>query len=452
MSRQRSRVYGRSLQELFKDEGGGLPAVLKQSLRFLNSANGLTTPALFRLTGDGKKAQLIRAAWDQGKDPLRVTTDAFAVAAALRLWLANLPDSVIPCALYMTLMDVERSFSGQQKTAALQMCLRQVPVYAVKVLYPLLEFLHHYRLNQRRANTPASDLASTFAPLLLRPPDGFQRCLEQKEEESRLAGSLTDTLISEYRTLFSQRTPLGASMTSQAAPATRISLTCKTKEQAKAQPSESVDSEIESLVGILVLDSTTDVLFNSDDLPFAQAMSTSFSSSSWSSLHSELSSSDCSSPESNFSQDCLSPSSDDSLAACLDGDELMEWDGSDSPPALDCSDQALAPFFDESDTDGRPQASFAEPCQSNPMFLSTIYPRVEAGAHIRTIPVNLMTTEQIMAEKMELKSQLAGIKTWFESVSGRSLRKRDKENLRPIFVRYHRLKRALRRRRSMPIL
>lgn len=66
-------------QELFEEEGGGLPAVLKHSLRFLNSANGLTTPALFRLTGDGKKAQLIRSAWDQGKDPLRATTDAFAV-------------------------------------------------------------------------------------------------------------------------------------------------------------------------------------------------------------------------------------------------------------------------------------------------------------------------------------------------------------------------------------
>lgn len=74
------------------------------------------------------------------------------------------------------------------------------------------------------------------------------------------------------------------------------------QDEVEAHPSDSVDSEIESLVGILVLDSTTDVLFNSDDLPFAQAMSTSFSTSSWSSLHSELSSSDCSSPESNFSQ------------------------------------------------------------------------------------------------------------------------------------------------------
>lgn len=54
--------------------------------------------------------------------------------------------------------------------------MAQVPTVAAKVLYPLLEFLHHYRLNQRRANTPASDLASTFAPLLLRPPEGLQRC------------------------------------------------------------------------------------------------------------------------------------------------------------------------------------------------------------------------------------------------------------------------------------
>lgn len=56
------------------------------------------------------------------------------------------------------------------------------------------------------------------------------RCLEQKEEESRLAGSLTDTLISEYRTLFSQRSPLAASVIRQQhSPATRSALTCKTK-------------------------------------------------------------------------------------------------------------------------------------------------------------------------------------------------------------------------------
>lgn len=74
------------------------------------------------------------------------------------------------------------------------------------------------------------------------------------------------------------------------------------QEASEAQLRDGVDPEIEILVGNLVLDSTTSVLFNSDDLPFAQTMSSCFSTSSWSSLHSEFSSSGCSSPDSTFSQ------------------------------------------------------------------------------------------------------------------------------------------------------
>ena len=78
----------------------------------------------------------------------------------------------------------------------------QVDSRELQVLYPLLEFLHHHRLNA--ADAPA--LADAFAPLLMRlecdgaPKD--QDCLPQAY------GLLLDMLIQRYRTLFSGKATL----------------------------------------------------------------------------------------------------------------------------------------------------------------------------------------------------------------------------------------------------
>ena len=51
----------------------------------------------------------------------------------------------------------------------------QMSHHELQILYPLMEFLHHYRLNQRRARGEGKQqpgLPRIFAPLLLRP----ERC------------------------------------------------------------------------------------------------------------------------------------------------------------------------------------------------------------------------------------------------------------------------------------
>lgn len=73
----------------------------------------------------------------------------------------------------------------------------QVEGRELQVLYPLLEFLHHHRLN---AADPHG-LSDTFAPLLMRPQcDGN---LRDAEHIAEAYGLLTDLLIQRYRTLFS---------------------------------------------------------------------------------------------------------------------------------------------------------------------------------------------------------------------------------------------------------
>ena len=78
----------------------------------------------------------------------------------------------------------------------------QVEGRELQILYPLLEFLHHHRLN---AADPRA-LSDAFAPLLMRP-----QCDAQDAEHSGEAyGALTGLLIQRYRTLFSGEAPSGA--------------------------------------------------------------------------------------------------------------------------------------------------------------------------------------------------------------------------------------------------
>ena len=73
----------------------------------------------------------------------------------------------------------------------------QVEGRELQVLYPLLEFLHHHRLN---AADPQG-LSDMFASLLMRPQCDAE--LRGSEHVMEAFGLLTDLLIQRYRTLFS---------------------------------------------------------------------------------------------------------------------------------------------------------------------------------------------------------------------------------------------------------
>ena len=56
----------------------------------------------------------------------------------------------------------------EPQVAALHGLLRRCEHRVLQVLYPLMEFLHHYCLNQANARAERQQLARIFAPLVLR--------------------------------------------------------------------------------------------------------------------------------------------------------------------------------------------------------------------------------------------------------------------------------------------
>jgi len=245
-SGQMKPVFGRSLQELY-EAYGGLPPVFWDSLRLL-SLRALTIPGLFRpqptgqrrgrsassgsggggLTqtgsgssdsgssdgggsedgGSGRKVLLCKRLYDSGQDALKVlpstTKDVHAIAGILKLWVQSLPEAVVPPSLYEAALATQTDYPGRRadQVAALHTLLRQCEHRVLQVLYPLMEFLHHYCLNQRQPAMERAELARLFAPLVLRP---VGRSVMAPANDDGLAAQCVEHMIREYRTMFVAR-------------------------------------------------------------------------------------------------------------------------------------------------------------------------------------------------------------------------------------------------------
>ncbi|KAK9804820.1 hypothetical protein WJX72_007288 [[Myrmecia] bisecta] len=195
-------VFGRNLEELFL-EHKGLPSVFWDTLKYL-SRHAMTTEGLFRTKADGRKVLNMKRMFDAGQDPFRVLTaeDQHVVAGVLKLWLGCLPQPVIPADMYSILLKTQSIPDRMRRMLQMHAVLKQMPASTLQVLYPLMEFLHHHSINQRRKpDSPIAppDLARIFAPLLLR-PSGCNSI--SCESDLAAAVNVADMMIKDYRTIF----------------------------------------------------------------------------------------------------------------------------------------------------------------------------------------------------------------------------------------------------------
>ncbi len=72
----------------------------------------------------------------------------------------------------------------------------QLDRLTLQVLYPLVELLHHHRLNIAQPDP----LPAIFAPLLM--PEPSQMLIQCDFNTAASREALTDTLIANYRTIF----------------------------------------------------------------------------------------------------------------------------------------------------------------------------------------------------------------------------------------------------------
>ncbi|XP_074864048.1 rho GTPase-activating protein 36 isoform X2 [Carettochelys insculpta] len=179
-------------------------------------AHGLQTVGIFRVGSSKKRVQQLRGEFDQGFDVILDDSHCVHdVAALLKEFFRDMPDSLIPRELYPAFVSTA-SMERKAQLAALQLLVYLLPPCNSDTLYQLLQFLNKVAQHAQDSTGPesqeipgnkmtASNLATIFGPNLLRREKRLERepsaqAVEMEESASIIL--VLQSLIENYEALF----------------------------------------------------------------------------------------------------------------------------------------------------------------------------------------------------------------------------------------------------------
>uniref|UniRef100_A0A7N5KHD3 Family with sequence similarity 13 member A n=2 Tax=Ailuropoda melanoleuca TaxID=9646 RepID=A0A7N5KHD3_AILME len=203
LNEQRSSTYkklfGVSLQDL-QQQGlteNGVPAVVGTIVEYLVK-HGLTQEGLFRVNGNVKVVEQLRWKFESGA-PVELGKDGDVCSAAslLKLFLRELPESVVTSALHPRFVQLFQDDRNDAQESSLRDLIKELPDTHYCLLKYLCQFLtkvakHHV---QNRMNV--HNLATVFGPNCFHVPPGLEGMKEQD-----ICNKIMAKLLENYNTLF----------------------------------------------------------------------------------------------------------------------------------------------------------------------------------------------------------------------------------------------------------
>ncbi|XP_057582754.1 protein FAM13A isoform X2 [Hippopotamus amphibius kiboko] len=194
-----TRVFGVSLQDLHRQglTENGVPAIVGSIVEYL-TMHGLNQEGLFRVNGNVKVVEQLRWKFESGV-PVELGRDGDVCAAAslLKLFLRELPESVITSALKPRFIQLFQDDRNDAQESSLRALIRELPDTHYCLLKYLCQFLtkvakHHV---QNRMNV--HNLATVFGPNCFHVPPGLEGMKEQD-----LCNKIMAKILENYDTLF----------------------------------------------------------------------------------------------------------------------------------------------------------------------------------------------------------------------------------------------------------
>ncbi|XP_031996958.1 protein FAM13A isoform X2 [Hylobates moloch] len=193
------KLFGVSLQELQRQglTENGIPAVVWNIVEYLTQ-HGLTQEGLFRVNGNVKVVEQLRLKFESGV-PVELGKDGDVCSAAslLKLFLRELPDSLITSALQPRFIQLFQDGRNDVQENSLRDLIKELPDTHYCLLKYLCQFLtkvakHHV---QNRMNV--HNLATVFGPNCFHVPPGLEGMKKQD-----LCNKIMAKILENYNTLF----------------------------------------------------------------------------------------------------------------------------------------------------------------------------------------------------------------------------------------------------------
>ncbi|KAK6187964.1 hypothetical protein SNE40_005879 [Patella caerulea] len=175
-------IFGHSIETTMKYEHKqhrSLPLIIETCVEYLYK-NGLDVEGIFRLPGRSSLIRELREKFDSAEcvslESLEI--DVHTVASLLKLYLRELPESIVPCEFYQKFMNVALKFQGTKEDSGksehvltLQSAMYQLPEDNYTILKYLCKFLKAVCENSSINKMDPTNIATVFGPNIIRHMD-----------------------------------------------------------------------------------------------------------------------------------------------------------------------------------------------------------------------------------------------------------------------------------------
>ncbi|KAK5583661.1 hypothetical protein RB653_005259 [Dictyostelium firmibasis] len=187
-----------------------VPKIVASVIEWLDKHNAVNEEGIFRIPGNGITIQEIKKSFDEGKGDLSKfnSSDIHSVAGVLKLYLRELPEPLFIWRYYSTFIKVIRNPDHLQRALHLRMLCYGLPKVNRDLVLSLMGFLNKISLNNRINKMTSQNLATVFAPNILRPQ---KETLNQIMEDSAYVTGIIKSFVDEIAFISKQANHLSTS-------------------------------------------------------------------------------------------------------------------------------------------------------------------------------------------------------------------------------------------------
>ncbi|EDV21770.1 uncharacterized protein TRIADDRAFT_59823 [Trichoplax adhaerens] len=206
MDQRENAVFGQRLSQVIRRQSttlskGSIPNVVRESVKFIRST-GLDEEGLFRLPGNTNKVKDLKAHFDEGIDYIiPEETDIHTVASLLKLYLRELPESLIPsenydlCVIAINTYDANK-FKGINQIIQI---LNEIPSVNYDLVKFLMKFLNDVQEYSSMNKMDIDNLSTVFGPNMLTVNFHDPEVLMKS---TKMLADITKVLIRHYNDIF----------------------------------------------------------------------------------------------------------------------------------------------------------------------------------------------------------------------------------------------------------
>jgi RalA-binding protein 1 len=184
------QVFGAPLAEAVRfnspvDVNVPLPAVVFRCIQYLDAKNAVFEEGIFRLSGSNVVIKQLRERFNNESDVNLVTDEAYydihAVASLLKLYLRELPTTILTRDLHLEFLSVTEMTLLPEKVAALNELVQRLPQANATLLKYLIAFLIKIINNSDMNKMTVRNVGIVFSPTLNIPAPVFAMFLQNYE-------------------------------------------------------------------------------------------------------------------------------------------------------------------------------------------------------------------------------------------------------------------------------